>query len=143
MRRAITHWAIWRQPLVVVALIFGVELAAVVGPLYEAASVRLGDAATAALLASLSIAYSTVTRRFERARRALGRNTLPRTIPNLLTAWGIAAAILLPLPLAAVVLVVAAAAEWPARNIVGHATPYKYVYSKRPPSWRQWAHGYC
>jgi hypothetical protein len=123
VRQALAHWSIWRQPLVVVALIFVVELAAVAGPVYEAAPVRLGDAATAALLASLSIAYSTVTRRFERARRALGRNTLPRTIPNLMAAWGIAAAILLPLPLAAAVLVVAAVAEWPARNIVGHSTP--------------------
>jgi hypothetical protein len=129
VRQAVARWSIWRQPLVVVALIFVVELAAVVGPLYEAAPVRLGDAATAALLASLSIAYSTLTRRSERARRALGRNTLPRTIPNLVAAWGISAAVLLPLSLAALVLVVAAIAEWPARNIVGHATPYRYVYS--------------
>jgi hypothetical protein len=129
MRRVVTHWSIWRQPPVVIALILGVELAAVAGPLLETAPVSFGDLATAALLASLSIAYSILTRRSERARRALGRSTLPRTVPNLVAAWGIAAAILLPLSLAAVVLVVAAVAEWPARNIVGHSTPYRYVYS--------------
>ena len=127
--QAMPHWSIWRQRPVVIALVFGVELAAVACPLLGTAPVRFADVARAALLASLSIAYSTLTRRSERARRALGRSTLPRTIPNLLTAWGIAAAILLPLSLAAVVLVVAAVAEWPASNIVGHSTPYKYVYS--------------
>ncbi len=128
-RQAVSHWLIWRQPPAVIALIFGVELAAVAGPLLEPAPVRFRDLATAALLASLSIAYSILTRRSERARRALGRSTLPRTIPNLMAAWGIAAAVLLPLSLAAVVLIIAALAEWPARNIVGHSTPHRYVYS--------------
>jgi hypothetical protein len=129
VRQAIAQWSIWRQPLVVVALVFIVELAAIAGPLYESAPVRPGDIRTAALLASLSIAYSTLTRRFERARRALGRSTLPRTIPNLMAAWCLTAAVLLPLSLAAIVLIVVAVAEWPSRNIVGHATPYRYVYS--------------
>jgi hypothetical protein len=106
-----------------------VELTAIASPLYEPTSVKPRDLATAALLASLSIAYSLLTRSFERARRALRHGTQPRTCPNLLSAWGIAAAILLPLPLASAVLAVAAIAEWPASNISGRATPYKYVYS--------------
>jgi hypothetical protein len=129
VRQAVIHWSIWRQPLVLVVLIFGVEFTAVAWPLYEAAPVSTGDLKTAALLASLSIAYSILTRRFERARRALRHNAAPRACPNLLSAWTVAAAVLLPLRLAAAVLVVAAIAEWPASNISGRATPYKYVYS--------------
>lgn len=129
MRQAVTHWSIWRQPFVLVVLIFGVEYAAVARPLYEAAPVSTGDLKTAALLASLSIAYSLLTRRFERARHALRHGMAHHTYSNLLAAWGAAAAILLPLRLAAVVLVIAAIAEWPASNISGRATPYKYVYT--------------
>jgi hypothetical protein len=33
------------------------------------------------------------------------------------------------MPLSAAVIVVGAMAEWPARNIAGQATPYRYVYS--------------
>ncbi|MFL6164159.1 MAG: hypothetical protein ACJ74U_18305 [Jatrophihabitantaceae bacterium] len=81
------------------------------------------------LLVSLSIAYSALTRRGERARRALQEGIQPTVCPNLLAAWGLASAVLLPLPLATAVLVIAAVAEWPARNISGQATPYRYVYS--------------
>jgi hypothetical protein len=123
------HWSIWRQPPVLIALILGVEISAVASPLLEPTSFNFRDLSTAALLASLSIAYSLLTHRFERARRALRHSTQPRTCPNLTSAWGIAAAILLPLPLAAGVLVVAAIAGWPASNISGRATLYKHVYS--------------
>jgi len=129
VRQAVTHWSIWRQPLVLVVLIFGVEYAAVAWPLYEAAPVSTGDLKTASLLASLSIAYSLLTRRFERARHALRHGMAHRTYSNLLAAWGAAAAILLPLRLAAVVLIIAASAAWPASNSSGRATPYKYVYT--------------
>jgi hypothetical protein len=129
VRQAIAGWSIWRQPPVVVALIVAMELTAIASPLYEPTPVKARDLATAALLASLSIAYSLLTRRFERARRALRHSIQPRTCPNLLSAWGIAAAILLPLPLASAVLVVAAVAEWPASNISGRGAPHKYVYS--------------
>jgi hypothetical protein len=129
VRLSVTHWSIWRQPLVLVVLIFAVEYAAVAWPLYERAPVSSGDLKTAALLASLSIAYSLLTRRFERARYALYRGMQHRACPNLLSVWTIAAAVLLPLRLAAAVLVVAAIAGWPASNIAGRATPFKYVYS--------------
>jgi hypothetical protein len=124
------HWSIWRQPPPLVALIFGVEIAAIVVPLYEPTSDGPRDLATAALLASLSIAYSLLTRRLERARLALRHGTEHRTYPNLLAAWGTAAAILLPLQLAVAVLIASAIAEWPASNIAGRAKPYRYVYSK-------------
>jgi hypothetical protein len=84
---------------------------------------------TAALLASLSIAYSRCTVGWERARRAITQERYPALCANLLATWAFAAAVLLPMPLAAAVIVAAAIAEWPARDIVGQATPYRYVYS--------------
>ncbi len=83
----------------------------------------------AAFLASLSITYSRFTVSWERARRALAQERLPALCPNMLATWSFAAAVMLPISLAAAVMVVAAIAEWPARNIAGQATPYRYVYS--------------
>jgi hypothetical protein len=48
---------------------------------------------------------------------------------NLLSVWWIAAAILLPAPLAAAVVVLGAIADWPSMNISGQAQRYRYVYS--------------
>ncbi|MGI9149843.1 MAG: hypothetical protein ACR2IK_25415 [Chloroflexota bacterium] len=48
---------------------------------------------------------------------------------NLLAVWGFAGAVLLPLPLVWLLVVVAAVAEWPARNVAGHARLYRHVYS--------------
>jgi hypothetical protein len=112
-----------------VILILAVDLSAIgvvitsTGPLHRS---QLG---IAALLASLSIAYSRCTVGWERARRAITQERHPTLCPNLLATWAFAAALLLPLPLAAAVIVAAAVAEWPARNIAGQATPYRYVYS--------------
>lgn len=83
----------------------------------------------ASLLAALSIAYSLLTCSWERARRVLTESALPALCPNLLSTWRFAAAVSLPVPLAAAVIAVTAVAEWPARNIAGQATPYRYVYS--------------
>lgn len=94
-----------------------------VGPLNRS---QLG---TAALLASLSIGYSRCTVGWERARRAITQKRHPTLCPNLLATWSFAAAVLLPMTLAAAVILAAAIAEWPARNIAGQATPYRYVYS--------------
>ena len=73
--------------------------------------------------------YSRYTVGWERARRALRQEKLPTLCPNLLATWAFAAAVLLPMTLAAAVIAIAAIAEWPARNIAGQATPYRYVYS--------------
>lgn len=70
-----------------------------------------------------------ITCRWERARRALLDETQPALTPNLLASWGLAAAIMLPIPLACAVAAVAGAAEWPARKDSGHAKPHRYVYS--------------
>lgn len=128
-RLAVTQWSLWRQPRVVVVVVLTVEIAAAIAPFLLTASVTQSDLGVATLLASLSIAYSLLTRRWERARFALRGGIHPTVCPNLLSAWGMAAAILLPLSLAAAVLVVAAIAEWPARNITGQAKPYRFVYT--------------
>jgi hypothetical protein len=73
--------------------------------------------------------YSGLTYRWERARRALLDEAQPALCPNLLATWGFAAALILPLPLACLVIAVAGVAEWPARKIVGTAKLHRYVYS--------------
>ncbi len=87
------------------------------------------DIGLAVLLASLSISYSAFTCSWERVRRALHKGTQPTVYPNLLSAWGLAAAVLLPPTLSVSVFIVASIAEWPGRNITRQATPYRYIYS--------------
>jgi hypothetical protein len=113
----------------VITLILAIEIAAVVIPFLPSSHITKANIGLAALLASLSISYSAFTRSWERVRRVLYAGTRPTVYPNLLSAWGVAAAILLPPVLAAGVLVLAGIAEWPARNITGQATPYRYIYS--------------
>jgi len=128
-RVALTRWSLWRESRLVITLIFVIEIAAVVIPFLPSSRITKTDIGLAALLASLSIAYSAFTRSWERVRRALHEGTRPMVYPNLLSAWGVAAAVLLPPALAAGVLIIAGIAEWPARNISGQATPYRYIYS--------------
>jgi len=127
MRSAISAWSLWRAPRSAVAVILLVDLAAVCTAFSYTAAIRQSDLGIAALLASLSIVYSRFTVGWERARRALRQEKLPTLYPNLLATWAFAAAVLLPLPLASAVIAVAAMAEWPARNIAGQATPYRYI----------------
>ena len=129
MVKAVSTWSLWRTSPYAVIVILAVDLAAVGAPLASIRSIEHSDIWTAALLGSLSIVYSRFTVSWERARRALRQEKLPTLCPNLLATWAFAAAVLLPLTLAAVVITAAAIAEWPARNIAGQATPYRYVYS--------------
>jgi hypothetical protein len=128
-RPAVATWALWRQPRCVVILILIVEISAVAAPFALTTNATESDVGLATLLASLSIAYSALTCRSERARRALSKTIKPPVHPNLLAAWGLAAAILLPLVLAAFVLVAASLADWPARKITGRASLYRHVYT--------------
>jgi hypothetical protein len=129
MKSAISAWSLWRAPRSAVAVILLVDLAAAGTAFSFPTSIQVSDLGTAALLTSLSIVYSRFTVGWERARRALRQEKLPTLYPNLLATWAFAAAALLPLTLAAAVITAAAIAEWPARNIAGQATPYRYVYS--------------
>jgi hypothetical protein len=129
MVRALSGWSLWRASPGAVMVILAVDAAAVGTPLGTVGSIQQSEFWTAVLLASLSIVYSRFTVSWERARRALRQEKLPTLCPNLLATWAFAAAVLLPLTLAAAVIATAAVAEWPARNIAGQATPYRYVYS--------------
>ena len=128
-RVALTRWSLWRQPPLTVMLILAIEIAAVVIPFLPNSQITKSNIGLAALFASLSISYSAFTCSWERVRRALHESTQPAVYPNLLSTWEVAAAVLLPPALAAGVVVIAGIAEWPARNITGQATPYRYVYS--------------
>jgi hypothetical protein len=129
MVKAVSAWSLWRTSPLAIIMILAVDLAAVGTALASARSVEHSDLWTAVLLASLSIVYSRFTVSWERARRALRQEKLPTLCPNLLATWTFAAAVVLPVALAAAVITVAAIAEWPARDIAGQATPYRYVYS--------------
>lgn len=128
-RLAVAEWALWKQSRRVVTLVFIVEISAAIAPFLLTTNLTESGIGLGTLLASLSIAYSVLTRRWERARRALRKGSQPSVCPNLLAAWGLAAAVLLPSSLAAAVLIIAFIADWPARNITGQAIPYRHVYS--------------
>jgi hypothetical protein len=120
---------LWRTSPTALIVILAVDCAAAAAAFTPAGSVTRADWGTAALLVSLSVAYSRLTVSWERARRALAREKRPTLCPNMLASWAFAAAVLLPTPIAAAIIVIASIAEWPARNIAGQATPYRYVYS--------------
>ncbi|MEO7260219.1 MAG: hypothetical protein ABI047_03015 [Jatrophihabitantaceae bacterium] len=127
--KAVSAWSLWRTSRFAIVVIIAVDVSAACTALVSPNSFHQSDLGTAVFLASLSIVYSRFTVSWERARRALRQEKLPTLCPNLLATWAFAAAVLLPMTLAAAVIAVAAIAEWPARNIAGQATPYRYVYS--------------
>ena len=83
------------------------------------------DGVTFLLLATASVTYSISIRRLERLRRALAEEK----VPDLLSIWTFAATLILPPIFICGIVVIAYAAEWPSRKIVGHAHPLRYVYS--------------
>jgi hypothetical protein len=128
MLRAVATWSIWRTPRAALILVLAVDIGALTIPLLSAAVISRSDLEIAAVLMSLSITYSALTRRSERARRALHMGAQPVYYQNLLGVWTFAAAVLLPLRLVFVVMVFAAIAEWPSRKVFKQAS-YRYVYS--------------
>lgn len=78
-----------------------------------------------ALLITLSLAYSTSLRRVERLRRAV---TLDR-VPDMTGIWTFAGTVVLPLPLVAALVVIAALGEWPSRKVHQGGRPVKYAVS--------------
>jgi hypothetical protein len=129
MLRAVASWSIWRIPRTALVLILTVDVAALMIPTLSPAAISRSDLGITAALTSLSVAYSLVTRRSERARRALHVGVQPTYYQNMLAVWTFAAAALLPLRLIFVMVVLAALAEWPSRNILQQARPYRYIYS--------------
>lgn len=125
----VAAWAIWRIPRHALILIAAVEICALSVPLFFDEPITRAAVGTAGFLASLSLAYSAFSFRWERARRTIHRTTEPAAYQNMLSAWTFCAALVLPFKLAALVIVIAAIAEWPARKIAGQAWPYRYVFS--------------
>lgn len=111
------------------ALIATTELAALAGVLLNHSRFTAADIWLAVLLASLASAYSLYSVKSEGARHLLNRRDKP-AISNMHATWAFPAAVLLPMPLAAAVIVVGAAFHWPVRNFDGKAVRYRYVYSE-------------
>ena len=78
-----------------------------------------------ALLTMLSLAYSTSLRLVERLRRAV---SLDR-VPDMTGMWTFAGAVILPLPLVAALVIIAALGEWPSRKVHQGGRPVKYAVS--------------
>jgi hypothetical protein len=129
MLNGVRAWSLWRMPAAAITVILAVDCSALAAAFTLTGPITRADWGTAALLVSLSVAYSRLTVSWERARRALAREKRPTLCPNMLASWAFAAAVLLPTTLAAAIILIASIAEWPARNIAGQATPYRYVYS--------------
>ena len=129
MLRAVATWPIWRIPRTALILVFTVDICALIIPVLSPAAISGRDLEIAAVLLSLSITYSCVTRTFERARHALHIGAHPVFYQNMLGVWTFAAAILLPLRLVLAVVIMAAIAEWPSRKILKIAKLYRYIYS--------------
>ncbi len=129
MLRTPAAWPLWRESRHTIALILAVELSALLVPVISWVPISSTDIAVTAGLASLSIAYSVITCRAERARWGLHQGVDTVKYQNLLAVWGFAGAVLLPLPLTWLLAIAAAIAEWPARNVAGHARLYRHVYS--------------
>ncbi|MDT0262215.1 hypothetical protein [Jatrophihabitans lederbergiae] len=128
--KSIPTWTLWGQPKQAVVVLLGVELLSVLLPWTSTTSITAVDLGEAALLASLSIAYSVFTITWERIRVFLRNGEDGRaTCPNLLATWTFAAAVMLPLRLAILVTVASSFADWRARNVGGQTKLYRYVYS--------------
>ncbi|HEU5271288.1 MAG TPA: hypothetical protein VFU36_15275 [Jatrophihabitans sp.] len=105
------------------------DLLAVASVYYLARTpLKLHDVWLAILLASLSIAYSIHTMQAESARYALNQRRAA-AMSNMLGTWTFPAAVLLPMPLAALMIVAASAVQWRVKNFAGNASLHRYVYS--------------
>ena len=136
MLTAIAAWRIWTLPRVAVAVLISVELLAVLIPWTNSATIAPADLGNAALLASLSIAYSAFTLTWERVRVLLTGNKSPHMCPNLLATWTFTAGVVLPMRLAALVVLAAAVADWPARNLAGQRSPHRSSTARLAQCWQ-------
>src|SRR5690348_15010498 len=107
MRRSTADWRLWSLPRRAIAWILIVDVLAAVLPWLSDKRITQADLDVALLLTALSIAYSMSTVTFERVRVLLAKGTSPDMCPNLLGAWTFAAAVMLPMRLAAVVVLIA------------------------------------
>jgi hypothetical protein len=122
-------WRLLSLPRHAIAWVIGIDVLAATVPWLFRARITRSELGVALLLTTLSIAYSLSVVTFERVRVLLAKGTSPDMCPNLLGTWTFAAAVMLPMRLAAVVVVIAVVADWPARNVARQTDVYRYVYS--------------
>ena len=126
---AVASWAIWRIPPRVIALILVIDCAALALPVFRSGDINRASLISAALLGSLSIAYSILTSNWELVRRAMWQGRSAGHYRNFLSTWHFAAAVTLPAMLAAGAIAISLAAEWPTRQRSDQAILYRYIYS--------------
>lgn len=116
-----------RRPLL--TLIFSVDAAALILPCIRPSQITISDIWLAVLLASLSAAYSLYSLHSEGARHLLNRRRIV-AVSDMHATWAFPAAVLLPMPLAAAVIILGSIAQWPAHNFDRKALLHRYVYSE-------------
>lgn len=127
---AVAPWAIWRVPRYAVIVVLVVDLSAVVVPAFRPGQISHVSLVSAGLLAALSIAYSVLTGTWELVRRTMWRQSQGAGhYRNFLSTWRFTAAIALPALLAAAVIIISAAAEWPTRRRSDQPILHRYIYS--------------
>lgn len=112
-----------------VALVLLAEIVAVALVGISREPITLSEVWLAALFLSLCIGHSIYLQRSEGVRHMLSRPRI-NTLSDMLGTWTFPAAVLLPLPLAAAVVVVASVFQWPIRNFDHKAVVYRYIYSQ-------------
>ena len=126
---AVWSWAIWRSSRPAVILILIVDFLALAVPVFQTGHVTRSNLIVAALLVSLSVAYSMLTSSWELVRRAMWQARSAPHYRNFLSAWHFAAAVTLPAVLAAGAIAISLVAEWPTRRRSDQAILYRYIYS--------------
>jgi hypothetical protein len=112
-----------------VVWILTVDAGVVVAAVTARSTVNRLDINLTILLASLSVAFSLASFKWDAIRRVLMDGAQFGVRVNLLAIWDFAAAILLPVHLAAAVVIVGSIADFPIRRITGLSKPYRYVFS--------------
>ncbi len=112
-----------------IAVVLLVETTAVTLVSTSRESITVSDGWLAALFLSLCIVHSVYLQRSEGVRHMLNRPRIA-SLSDMLGTWTFPAAVLLPIPLAAAVVVGASIFQWPIRNFDHKATVYRYIYSQ-------------
>lgn len=129
MLRRITTWRLWEMRPATIALVLLAEIIALVLVCIPREPITLSSVWLAVLFLSLCIGHSLYLQRSEGVRHMLNRPRIA-ALSDLLGTWTFPAAVLLPIPLAAGVILGASVFQWPVRNFDHKATVYRYIYSQ-------------
>ncbi|HEX2905181.1 MAG TPA: hypothetical protein VHO01_17145 [Jatrophihabitans sp.] len=129
MPRHITTWRLFQMRPTTIVLVLLTELAAVTWTVLSRSPITGSDLGLGALLLSLCIAHSVYLQRSEGVRHMLSRPRIA-SLSDMLGTWTFPAAVLLPVPLAVLLVIIASVFQWPIRNFDSRAVVYRYVYSQ-------------